>query len=166
MSLMKKSTFWQSSGSARNIAIFDMDGTLCDFTHRKHLLRAPGEHHTGADWEAFNLESIKDPVKRDIRLLLMMMHYHAMTIVIMTGRSARYADLTTQWLKREEVPCDLLLMRAIGDNRSDVDVKMDLYKEHVQGNGRVHFVLEDRDKVVEMWRGLGLTCLQVMKGEY
>ena len=57
-------------------------------------------------------------------------------------------------------------MRKDNDKESDADVKMKIVKEHINPK-RVWFVLEDRDDVVQMYReDLGLTCLQVNKGDY
>ena len=38
--------------------------------------------------------------------------------------------------------------------------------ELTDGNYNVKFVLDDRNRVVEMWRSLGLTCLQVADGDF
>ena len=60
-----------------------------------------------------------------------------------------------------------LLMRKDGDNRPDQIVKRELYERHVVGLYEVEGVLDDRAKVVRMWRDeLGLTCLQVADGNF
>ena len=60
-----------------------------------------------------------------------------------------------------------LLMRKDGDNRPDQIVKRELYERHVQGLYEIEGVLDDRDRVVAMWRNdLGLTCLQVAPGAF
>ena len=56
--------------------------------------------------------------------------------------------------------------RAVGDRRPDVVVKKELYRRHIEPRYRVLCVLENRSRVVEMWRGLGLTCLQVAPGDF
>ena len=53
---------------------------------------------------------------------------------------------------------DNLLMRPSDDNRYDDEVKLDHLKEIIKED--VWFVLEDRQMVVNMWRSLGLLCLQ------
>lgn len=60
----------------------------------------------------------------------------------------------------------VLLMRADGDNRKDSIIKSEIYERHIQGQYNVEFVLDDRDQVVEAWRSLGLTCLQVYWGAF
>ena len=72
---------------------------------------------------------------------------------------------TEEWLKVNDIPFHGLYMRGLGDARSDTDVKRDIYNTHF-ADKKVWFVLEDRDKVVKMWRDLGLSCMQVAEGEY
>lgn len=59
-----------------------------------------------------------------------------------------------------------LFMRNAGDHRRDSVVKKELFDRHIRDNYRVEFVLDDRNQVVEMWRSLGLTCLQVAEGNF
>lgn len=59
-----------------------------------------------------------------------------------------------------------LHMRPAGDRRRDSIVKAELFDRHVRDQYRVLVVLDDRKQVVEMWRSLGLTCLQVAEGDF
>ena len=61
----------------------------------------------------------------------------------------------------------ILTMRGAGDNRKDDEVKYDMYNYGVKGRYRVHYVLDDRQQVVDMWRNkCGLTCFQVAPGDF
>jgi hypothetical protein len=57
-------------------------------------------------------------------------------------------------------------MRRSGDNRCDSIVKEEIYREHIEGKYNVLAVFDDRDRVVDMWRRLGLLCLQVYYGDF
>ena len=57
-------------------------------------------------------------------------------------------------------------MRKTGDNRKDAIVKREIYETHIKDKYQVDYVLYDRNQVVEMWRSLGLTCLQVADGDF
>jgi hypothetical protein len=59
-----------------------------------------------------------------------------------------------------------LFMREIGDTRSDDVVKAELYDQRIAPYFTVALVLDDRQRVVDMWRAKGLTCLQVAKGDF
>jgi adenylate cyclase class IV len=57
-------------------------------------------------------------------------------------------------------------MRKTGDNRPDNIVKKEIFDSNIKNNYYIEFVLDDRNKVVKMWRELGLTCLQVADGNF
>lgn len=42
----------------------------------------------------------------------------------------------------------------------------ELFDRHARDEYRVLVVLDDRKQVVDMWRSLGLTCLQVAEGNF
>jgi hypothetical protein len=57
-------------------------------------------------------------------------------------------------------------MRAEGDTRKDSIIKEEIYRAEIENKYNVLFVLDDRNQVVELWRRLGLTCLQVAEGNF
>jgi len=61
---------------------------------------------------------------------------------------------------------DELFMRPEGDMRPDNIVKAELFDTYVRDNYDVQFVIDDRDQVVDMWRRMGLACLQVAPGDF
>ncbi len=93
------------------------------------------------------------------------------TILFTSGRSDAHREQTLRWLAQlgyhqQGARSFVLLMRKAGDNRKDAVVKQELYKQHIAGCYTVKFVLDDRSSVVELWRSLGLTCLQVAEGDF
>jgi hypothetical protein len=143
-------------------AIVDLDGTLANHNHR-----LPYAKSANPNWDVYNEMRANDPVNPNILFLVESLRRAGLGICIMTAASAKYANGTVQWLEKHSVPKDLLLMREHGDQRFSCDVKFDLYQSYfLQTGRRVRLVLEDRDKLVAMWREIGLTCLQVCKGEY
>lgn len=60
-----------------------------------------------------------------------------------------------------------LHMRAADDDRPDDVVKLEIYRTHIEGKYNVVGVLDDRQRVVDMWRDtLGLTVLQCAPGQF
>ena len=80
---------------------------------------------------------------------------------------ARY-KITDGWLKNwnYNYECLGLLMRPDDDNRSDAVVKEEIYLNEIKPHYSVFMVLDDRNKVVEMWREHGLVCHQVADGNF
>lgn len=88
-------------------------------------------------------------------------------IVLLSGRPETARADTHAWLARHRVLYDELHMRAAGDMRSDVIVKAELFDAHVRDRFTVAVALDDRDRVVRLWReGLGLPCWQVNYGDF
>ncbi|GGY76819.1 phosphatase domain-containing protein [Streptomyces omiyaensis] len=91
---------------------------------------------------------------------------HGDRVVLLSGRSEDHRALTEAWLERYEVPYDELWMRASGDGRSDDLVKAELFDAHVRHRHAVRVSLDDRDRVVAVWRRMGLPTWQVNYGAF
>jgi len=57
-------------------------------------------------------------------------------------------------------------MRPAGNTENDAIIKKRLFDENIRDDYDVRFVLDDRNRVVDMWREIGLTCLQVDYGDF
>lgn len=145
--------------AAKDTVIFDLDGTLCDPTHRLAHLHA-------REYDTFNALCSHDPANETLVAMLRVFHRAKYRIVICTGRSAKFIGHTKSWLYDRRIPFDLLLMRPEGDLRPDAQVKRDLLEDAYITPGRVLAIFEDRLRVVEMWRRHGYTCLQHVEGNY
>lgn len=169
------------------LMIVDVDGTLFDPTHRRHLVHMPEDHHNckepilqhgvcsgcgklnpkhgwKKDWPAF-FKAAKDdpPIEPIIDLVTELgMSYH---VLIVSGRPIDFCGIMTEdALRKWKVPYEFLFMRSGGDGRPDTVVKQEILD--YLPKDRIKFVLDDRDSVVKMWRDNGLTCLQVAPGDF
>ncbi|TJZ57424.1 polynucleotide kinase [Streptomyces piniterrae] len=87
-------------------------------------------------------------------------------IVLLSGRGEEHREKTEAWLRHHEVPYDELWMRAAGDGRRDDVVKAELFDRHVRRRFAVRVSLDDRDRVVAVWRRMGLPTWQVNYGNF
>lgn len=90
-------------------------------------------------------------------------------VVFMSGRSERCREETERWIETHVgIPCEdvVLHMRASGDTRPDHVVKLELFDKHIRHRYHVRLVLDDRNSVVNLWRSMGLCCLQVAEGSF
>lgn len=87
-------------------------------------------------------------------------------MVVVSGRDGSCRDQTEQWLLDNDIRYDALFMREAGDMRKDAVVKSEIFWRDIAPKWNVRGVFDDRDQVVEMWRDLGLTCLQVAPGDF
>jgi predicted kinase len=82
-------------------------------------------------------------------------------VLMVSGREDSCYDDTQRWIRRYQIPCRLILMRKTGDSRPDAVVKKEIYKSQIEPYYHTVYVIDDRTKVVNMWRSLGLCVLQV-----
>ena len=144
----------------RKSIIVDIDGTIA--THYDPSGRQIREHH---DYSQVD----KDLPVPEIIELVQMYDDKGYTILIVTGRMGNdlCRELTEKWLAEHlPVAYDQLLMRADRDFRDDSIVKYEIYKDQIEDNFDVRVVLDDRQRVVNMWRDAGLKVLQVEKGDF
>ncbi len=167
--------------------IFDIDGTLADIEHRRHFVTGKKK-----DFDAFNAAMEWDTPNEPIVDLLWMCEDSAKQIIFCTGRMEQYREVTRNFLldkcsyegsyhddlyadegyTRESIEAHLdtyLMMRP--DNRRhdpDKDIKQDMFNEILKtvDKSNILFAVDDRQRVVDMWRSNGITCLQVAEGNF
>lgn len=131
--------------------LVDIDGTLAHMGDRSPF-----------EWHKVGYDTPNPSVVNFTR----MVNVIGQAATIMSGRDEVCRQKTERWLHEHGVPFRKLHMRAAGDQRKDAIVKLELFREHVAPNYRVHAVLDDRQQVVDMWRSIGLSCWQVAPGDF
>ena len=144
---------------SEEIVIFDIDGTLADVSERIHHLKKQPK-----DWEGFFGGMAQDKAIRSMVRLCNLLYAAGIIIILCSGRNEEHRAETVAWLTQQGVNYHDLLLRRNGDSRSDVAVKRELIAK--LDKSKVLFVVEDRSRVVEMWRAEGLVCLQCAPGEF
>lgn len=144
--------------------IVDIDGTVAHMTGRSPYDYAQ-VHTDTVD------EHVRWLVNRIFDLRFTTGGYRT-KVLIVSGRDDDCRDETVKWLDNNGIPFDELHMRPTGakddqgNKLPDYRVKYDLFNQNIRGKYNVRFVLDDRDQVVNLWRALGLKCLQVQPGDF
>jgi hypothetical protein len=172
----------------KNTVIFDLDGTLAIIDKRRLLAGSPTGNKpvkSKMDWDVFfdpeniQLDEPNEPVIKMAQLFA----EDGFRIVIFSGRNDRSFFTTKAWLTRNRVPFHKLVMRPDkflkwGDKiangnvaTQDMRFMPDEILKHQMLNAfvdidDVFLVVDDRDKVVKMWRDLGLNVFQVAPGDF
>ena len=128
--------------------IVDIDGTLAKMNGRSPF-----------EWNKVKEDTCNQVVKR-------LVNSYPETVIIFSGRDGVCKQDTIDWLKTNEIKYAKLFMRDEGNNEKDAIVKRRLFEQNIRGKYFVEYVLDDRNQVVEMWRNMGLTCLQVAEGDF
>lgn len=144
----------------KEIIIIDLDGTLADIRHRRHFVEGENKKK---DFNSFHKACVNDkPIKEIIRLVQLL--YGNYEIHIFSGRSKLIKKETIAWLKKHNINYNKLIMREEKDYTPDYELKkkwLDKYNKE-----DIAFVIDDRDRLVKMWREQGLTCLQCANGDF
>lgn len=157
--------------------IFDIDGTLSRVhpARLKHIQKPDGLVHFEQgetdwkpDWESFYALAAQDESIAETVAIAKALHESGHNIVYLTGRPENNREITEHWLfEKAGCPYGELYMRSVGDYRPDYEIKKEIYDRVLKNvYNDIVGVFEDRDRVVSMWRKLGLTCYQVGDGLY
>lgn len=143
---------WDINNPLPKAVIYDVDGTLA---------------HNNGKRGYFNWNKVYvDVVDEKVRETLNVFKNSGYKIIIVTGRDGSCEELTKNWLKTNNIHFDQFFMRQEDDFRKDTVIKKEIYNNHIKDNFNILGVFDDREKVVSMWRELGLKCYQVIDGLY
>ncbi len=141
----------------KSTVVVDIDGTLADIAHRRHHIEGRRKK-----WGKFFKEMDRDlpipEVAAKVRALSQDHH-----IILVTGRPDDYREVTELWLKKHKIPYQQLYMRKAGDFRPDDIVKEEILARHLNKE-EIKLVIEDRPRVIRMWRRNGLEVEDVGDG--
>lgn len=149
----------------QKVVIFDVDGTLADNTHRAHLVDGSQKKDHAL---YFSLADKDTPIDKNIKWA-QDDHYHQNRyVLVVSGRPADLgSDNTVEWLRRQGVVYQHIFMRAGGDYRNDDVVKQEILDNILKWvpKEQIEYVVDDRPRVIRMWRANGLLCHDVGFGE-
>jgi len=136
--------------------VVDIDGTIADNLHRTHLVEGKKK-----DWGKFFEKMGDDKPIRESILLVQKYFSEGLTVLITTGRLKKYEVLTRNWLdKHIGVDEYLLFQRENNDFRSSIDLKKEIIV-NIQGRFNIRIVMENDEKIVQMYKALGLNCIKL-----
>lgn len=148
--LVKKEHYVENTNLPHSIVV-DLDGTLA----LNNSGRSPYE------WGRVKEDALNTVIAN---IVMLMENWYI--IIILSGRDEICRNDTMKWLEQHRIPYDHLYMRPQSNTEKDSIIKRRLFEENIRGRFYVAFVIDDRNQVVEMWRNMGLTCLQVADGDF
>jgi hypothetical protein len=149
-----------------NIVSADLDGTIALIDHRRHWLGAELHLDMTSDERRRRLfaEYVKDQPNQPVIQTIKALRRDGYYIHVISRRSDEAPEQTIDWIEAFNVPYDHLRMRAAGDFTKDEEMKRQWIAEY--DLSQTLYVFDDRQKVMDMWSSLGLTCFQVAPGDF
>lgn len=148
--------------------IVDIDGTVAHATGRSPY-----------DYSQVHTDEVDPDVAGLVEDIYDYRHYECCypmgdytRVLFVSGRDDECKEATEGWLALKRIRYDELHMRPTkavdsrGNKLPDYLIKYDIFNTYIRGKYNVRFVLDDRNQVVDMWRKLGLKCLQVQEGDF
>ena len=132
--------------------VVDIDGTVAI-----HQGRSP-----------YDLSKVLEDRPNDPLVDLLRVLSGSVDIIFFSGREGtkQCQEDTAKWINDNvNIPYQLY-MRKEKDYRPDEVIKEELYNEIIKDNYYCIAIFDDRQKVVDKWRSLGLLCCQVYEGDF
>lgn len=138
--------------------LVDMDGTLA-------------LNETGRPWygDGYEHRLHEDQVNHTVATVINALAFggdFVDHVLLVSGRAEVGREETMEWLDAnlgyivDEDPVSLF-MRKDRDFRPDVEVKTEIYNDHIRGVYDVRLALDDKPELITLWRSLGIPAWQV-----
>jgi phosphoglycolate phosphatase-like HAD superfamily hydrolase len=148
----------------KTTVIFDLDGTLALVDKRREIAK---KSNGKIDFDIFydpQYIELDEPNSFVIDLAKMYKR-DGYEIVIVSGRSDRTKEATERWLEKYGILYDRMIMRKRKNFTPDNELK-ERWLEKYLDRDDIRVVVDDRQRVVDMWRRNGLDVFQVANGNF
>ena len=149
----------------RKTIIFDVDGTIADVEHRRHLVN--GDKGFKPDWDAFRKATEDDTPVQWVCDIAKRYIAQGDDVAFFSARNESEREITekqiSQWIGDGHKG---VFLRPNGDYTPDDEFKSALADKFIDMGGKIDLIFDDRQKVVDMWRDKGFTVVQVADGDF
>lgn len=107
-----------------------------------------------------------DLVNTSVKNVLKLYNQAGYYIYLVSGREDKFKKQTQNWLSKNGICYDNLIMRKSGDFRKDFVIKYEMYKDIITKCHFVEVILDDRISVVDHLRSVGFNVWAVNEGDF
>jgi phosphoglycolate phosphatase-like HAD superfamily hydrolase len=143
----------RSTDRHRPLALFDLDGTLADSSHRQRFLE-----RTPRDWDAFFAAAPQDPPLAE-GVALALRSAEECEVGYLTGRPERCRRDTVAWLAAQGLPEGRIWMRRDNDRRPARTTKLEVLKQLARDR-EVRVLVDDDAQVCEAAERAGFAVVR------
>lgn len=155
----------------KKVVIFDLDGTICNVTHRRKFVASKPKN-----WDAWNKGISLDTPNEAVKFMFeSIVSRDDVEVLFVSGRGEEYREVTEAWLLDNGFDPKVcpnsyqgfsgnLYMRKAGDHRCDSIVKGEIADRIISEGKEIFCVFDDRKRVVDMWIDRGIFVFDVGQG--
>lgn len=152
------------------VVLCDLDGTLANIDHRLHFVKekfAKDPENFKKDWKGFFAAIKDDTLRIDVVDMLLKHEDEGREIFFVSARPEECRYETEVWLENVFKGYRMhkaLFMRPQHDKREDSEVKAQMLDDLFPDRSWIVEVIDDRPRVIRMWREKGLNVKDVGSG--
>lgn len=147
---------------SKRTIIFDVDGTIADVEHRRHLVNGDNK-----DWNAFRNATVDDKPVQWVCDIAKRFIAQGEEVAFFSARNESEREITekqiSEWIGDGHKG---VFLRPNDSYEPDEVFKSDLADKFEEMGGKIDLVFDDRNKVVDMWRKRGTMVVQVAEGDF
>lgn len=136
----------------------DIDGVLADARHRQHHLAGRWR-----DWDSFFVAASGDSVIEE-QIEFLRRVPEDQVIALVTSRPDWVDGITVEWLERNEIRWDLLIMRSTGDYGVAADVKTYAVQQLRAMGFDPILAIDDHPRNIAAYEALGIETVYIESG--
>lgn len=134
--------------------VFDLEGTLSDFTHR---LR----YYEEKSWPMWNLLFTEDLPREDMGVIFRLAKNSQVEVMILTSKEDCHRPMVVNWLIQNDLIPDHFMMKPTRDQRTSPEFKTDILLEMRKAGHPVSIVFDDRKDVIDALIQNGIPAIWV-----
>lgn len=143
-----------------DIIIMDLDGVLCDNSHRAHLVPPAEQQHRNEAWRPFVEQCVNDkPIAAGVALYESLIKRH--WVVIVTSRQEIFAEESRDWLRYHIATWDqpYVVFRPNNCELPPREFKRGVLNRLRQDNN-ILFAVDDDPAIIDMYNAEGVATFQ------
>lgn len=143
------------------IILMDLDGVICDSSHRAHLVPPADRRQCNEAWYPFVAECVNDaPINAGLEMLNALLS--STPVFIITSRQQNFSQQTHQWLKGRVSGAlyPEIIYRADHDHRPPAEYKRHVLRKLIAQGYEILFAIDDDPQIVEMYQQENIATFQ------
>lgn len=134
------------------IVIMDLDGVICDNSHRAHLVPPVDQQHRNEAWRPFVEECVNDkPIPSGAAFLNIVRLSGEVPVVIITSRQQAYSEITYNWLRSHNLYCTEVIFRPDDNHLSPKEYKRTVVRDLKDKSLEILFAIDDDPAIIAMY---------------